>query len=308
MNVVKFKYRCAPPITQTCRRGSALLAVVLILAVVSSVLSIGTAKITQAAINSTSSNKATLQAQQFASSEADLIKSISYTDLTAQSRADISDSGFQKEVILSDESDYSEQIKQKTATINVYKGSESLPRSTIKLIRYSVEQKVSGVPIGTVIAWASSKNPSDGTWLECNGQSCAAYSELSAVLGKTTVPDYRGVFLRGLGTRKTTHFGNVLHSSGNLGEIQGDAMMQLPKSSFYAALGRIGSDFASEQEQNAFSCTGAFSYTSFYDTGMKTGNSDNWGRKYILDFSRAIPTANELRPVNIAVRYFIKAA
>ena len=77
-------------------------------------MNIGTAKITQAAINSTGSNKATLQAQQYAASEADLIKSISYTDLTAQSRADISDSGFQKEVIFSDESDYSEQIKQKT--------------------------------------------------------------------------------------------------------------------------------------------------------------------------------------------------
>lgn len=271
-------------------------------------MSIGTAKITQAAINSTGSNKATLQAQQYAASEADLIKSISYTDLTAQSRADISDSGFQKEVILSDESDYSEQIKQKTATINIYKGSESLPRSTIKLTRYSVEQKVSGVPIGTVIAWASSNNPSDGTWLECNGQSCAAYSELSAVLGKTTVPDYRGVFLRGLGTRETTHFGNVVHSSGSLGELQGDAMIQLPKSSFYAALGRIGSEFASEQQQSAFSCTGAFSYVSTYDTSMKVGNSDNWGRKYVLDFSRAIPVANELRPINIAVRYFIKAA
>lgn len=280
----------------------------MVLAVVSSVLSIGTAKITQAAINSTGSNKATLQAQQFASSEADLIKSISYTDLTAQSRADISDSGFQREVILSDESDYSEQIKQKTATINIYKGSESLPRSTIKLTRYSVEQKVSGVPIGTVIAWASSNNPSDGTWLECNGQSCAAYSELSAVLGKTTVPDYRGVFLRGLGTRETTHFGNVVHSSGSLGELQGDAMIQLPKSSFYAALGRIGSEFASEQQQSAFSCTGAFSYSSTYNTAMKVGNSDNWGREYILDFSRAIPVSNELRPVNIAVRYFIKAA
>lgn len=175
-------------------------------------MSISTAKITQAAINSTGSNKATLQAQQFASSEADLIKSISYTDLTAQSRADISDSGFQREVILSAESDYSEQIKQKTATINVYKGSESLPRSTIKLTRYSAEQKVSGVPIGTVIAWASSKNPSDGVWLECNGQSCAAYSELSAVLGKTTVPDYRGRFLEGnqvAGTVKEAGLPNI---------------------------------------------------------------------------------------------------
>ena len=52
-----------PPIIQKYRRGSALLAVVLILAVISSMLSVGTAKLTQAAINSTSTNKITLQAQ-----------------------------------------------------------------------------------------------------------------------------------------------------------------------------------------------------------------------------------------------------
>lgn len=77
-------------------------------------MSIGTAKITQAAINSTGSNKATLQAQQYAASEAELLRSTNYSDLKAQNKQSISDSGFQKEVILSDESDYSEQIKQKT--------------------------------------------------------------------------------------------------------------------------------------------------------------------------------------------------
>ena len=128
------------------------------------------------------------------------------------------------------------------------------------------------------------------------------------VLGKNTVPDYRGVFLRGYGSVTTNHFGNVVHESNSLGSIQGDAMIQLPTSYFYAALGRIGSDYASESQQNAFSCSGAFSYISTYNTTMKTGNSDNWGRKYKLDFSGAIPTANEIRPVNIAVRYFIKAA
>ena len=141
-----------PPTIQNYRRGSALLAVVLILAVVSSVMSIGTAKITQAAINSTGSNKATLQAQQFASSEADLIKSISYTDLTAQSRADISDSGFQKEILLSDESDLSGGIKKRDVTVNIYSNSESLPRATAKFIRYkapsssTISSKVFSIP------------------------------------------------------------------------------------------------------------------------------------------------------------------
>ena len=45
------------------KQGSALLAVVLVLAIVSSVLSVSTAKISQAAINSTGSNKTTLQTQ-----------------------------------------------------------------------------------------------------------------------------------------------------------------------------------------------------------------------------------------------------
>ena len=279
MNVLKFKYRCAPPTIQNYRRGSALLAVVLVLAVVSSVMSIGTAKITQAAINSTGSNKVTLQAQQFAASEADLIKSINYTDLTAQSRADISDSGFQREVILSDESDYSEQIKQKTATINVYKGSESLPRSTINLTRYSVGQKVSGVPIGTVIAWASSKNPSDGTWLECNGQSCAAYSELSAVLGKTNVPDYRGRFLEG---------NNI---AGNIKEAG------LPN-----ITGWIGAGWMTGE--------GVFANNGF------TGHSGD-GHGYpptdscTFDASRCSPIygrSDTVQPPSVTVRYFIKAA
>ena len=250
-------------------------------------MSIGTAKITQAAINSTGSNKATLQAQQFASSEADLIKSISYTDLTAQSRADISDSGFQKEVILSDESDYSEQIKQKTATINVYKGTESLPRSTIKLTRYSVEQKASGVPIGTVIAWASSKNPSDGTWLECNGQSCAAYSELSAVLGKTTVPDYRGRFLEGnsiVGSIKKAGLPNI---TGILNVPNGSAVAY---PTYYAASG-------------GFYCNGRATY------GGNAGDGGVGGRIY-FDASRSnsiYGASTTVQPPSVTVRYFIKA-
>lgn len=287
MNVLKFKYRCTPPTIQNYRRGSALLAVVLILAVVSSVMSIGTAKITQAAINSTGSNKATLQAQQFASSEADLIKSISYTDLTAQSRADISDSGFQREVILSAESDYSEQIKQKTATINVYKGSESLPRSTIKLTRYSAEQKVSGVPIGTVIAWASSKNPSDGVWLECNGQSCAAYSELSAVLGKTTVPDYRGRFLEGNQVAGTVKEAGLPNITGQTNCCDG---------------------FWSGNNTGALFATNRFS-DNYSDSRYSPFN--NVYHAIAIDASKSnsiYGNSTTVQPPSVTVRYFIKAA
>lgn len=290
MNVLNFKHRCTPPTTQICRRGSALLAVVLVLAVVSSVMSIGTAKITQAAINSTGSNKATLQAQQFAASEAELIKSISYADLTAQSRADISDSGFQKEILLSDESDHSEQIKQKTATINVYKGSESLPRSTIKLTRYSAEQKISGVPIGTVIAWASSKNPSDGVWLECNGQSCAAYSELSAVLGKTTVPDYRGRFLEGnqvAGTVKEAGLPNITGQTDYTARNNGGFWSHNSTGALFAT-NRFASRYV-----DAFSSNAGLYHAIAIDASKSNSIYGN---------------STTVQPPSVTVRYFIKAA
>ena len=97
---------------------------------------------------------------------------------------------------LGHESDYSKGIKQRTVTILVYKGNESTPRISLPVTRYSTEKEFSGVPIGTVIAWPGANAPTtNGTWLECNGQSCATYPALSAVLGKSTVPDYRGRFL-----------------------------------------------------------------------------------------------------------------
>ena len=121
------------------KQGSALLAMVLILAVISSIMSVGTAKITQAAINSTGSNKTTLQAQAYAGSEAELVRSLSYSNLSAASKAKISGTNFFKEVLLGDESNFSSSIKQRLVTINIYNDNESLPRATVKLQRYSAE-------------------------------------------------------------------------------------------------------------------------------------------------------------------------
>jgi hypothetical protein len=64
----------------------------------------------------------------------------------------------------------------------------------------------SGVPVGTIISWPSASHPADAAnWLECNGQAItqAAYPELYAVVG-AAVPDYRGMFLRGVGGKSAT--------------------------------------------------------------------------------------------------------
>ena len=177
---------------------------VIVLAIISSMIGLSLAKIGQAGMSATASNTIAMQASNIASSDAALLHAVNYEDLTASNRSAVSGTAFQHETLLSNESSYTDTIKQKIATINVYKGDESIPRSTLQVTRYSVEkQESSGVPVGTVIAWPGTKNPTDGTWLECNGQSCAGFAELVSVLGKSTVPDYTHRFLEGSATPGT---------------------------------------------------------------------------------------------------------
>ena len=157
-----------------------------------------------------------------------------------------------------------------------------------------------GVPIGTIIAWPVATNPEDmDNWLECNGQSvnAAVYPELAAIVG-ATVPDYRGLFLRGLGSQASSHFGAVTHSSGKLGAVQGDSIRDaMTKGQFEAfCAGAV------------VSASGVFSKSY---TGYRDRDQTKWSYSpnaiIVFDMSAAGPTSNENRPVNMAVRYFIRA-
>ena len=149
---------------------------------------------------------------------------------------------------------------------------------------------VSSIPVGTIISWPVAQNPADFqntdgsyNWLECNGQSFDAtvYPELFALVGPT-VPDLRGIFLRGQG-------GN----SAALGVLQGDAIRNISGSFSTAYL--YGYDNGSGAFYNAGGALRA-------NTGYPQG-----GQAYGFDASRVVPTAPENRPVNQAVRYLMRA-
>ena len=253
-----------------------------------------TAKISQASLSSLDSTKIALQAQQYAAAEASVLQATNYDDLSAHDRQIIQNTDYSSEVELSEESDYNDDVKQRTATVSIYRGNEVLPRYTLKTLLLSAI-KDTGVPVGTVIAWPANSLPQEsGTWLECNGQSCAAYPKLVAVLGKSTVPDYRGVFLRGYGSHTSSHYGTVTHQSDALGVLQGDSIRNLT--------GSFGID---DRQEHDGSIRGAFYLASGANTGSEGRGS---GYKVNFDASRVAPTSNENRPVNIAVRYLIKAA
>ena len=139
-----------------------------------------------------------------------------------------------------------------------------------------------GLEIGMVVVWTLATNPSDN-YLECNGQAVdrSKYPKLYALM--KNVPDYRGVFLRGLG-------GN----SFGLGELQGDAIRNI-----------TGNFNATDNNSWNIHANGVF-----YGQTIGSGDQGNEGgeyKKYYFDASRVVPVANENRPVNKAVRYFIKA-
>jgi hypothetical protein len=127
-----------------------------------------------------------------------------------------------------------------------------------------------------------------------------AYPELSAALGgASAVPDLRGLFLRGYGSQayaqnngSTVGVTSTTHSSGALGSVQGDAIREVS--------GRF------KGEAGFFEFSGAFSPAEY--TGYDDGSTPmtRRGGAY-FNASRVTPTADEIRPVNTAVRYLIRA-
>lgn len=137
--------------------------------------------------------------------------------------------------------------------------------------------------------------PSNGVWLECNGQSTSGYEELAAIYG-ANVPDYRGIFLRGYGSSTSVHFGTIIHQSSELNQIQGDSIRNIT--------GNISGEM-----QKAYGVNGCFSYISIWndkDWSIQSGSYPKI-KGFYFNAANVVPTSNEVRPINKAVIYLIKA-
>lgn len=257
-------------------------------AAVVGVTALSLAKVNSIAISSMKANSTALQAYQFADAEAQIVRATDYASLAAKGKADIPNSnGFQSEVTLSDETDYSETIKQKTVTVKIYRSGESTPRVSLDVKKLSKEvQPAGGVPVGTIIAWPGSSAPTEGgTWILCNGQSCASYPALSAIVG-STVPNLNGRFLEG--------------TTGT------------PRSFKDAGLPNITAETSANNESaTATNCWGAFYASS--NTSSWYGDNIHWSGIVNLAFdasrcSSIYGASDTVQPASYTVRYYIKAA
>lgn len=156
---------------------------------------------------------------------------------------------------------------------------------------------VPGAPIGSVMSMAANVAPSG--YLVCDGAAISrtTYSDLFAVIGTTygtgdgsttfNLPDYRGYFLRGFDDGAGNNPDAQTRIGGNnVGSIQNDEI--------------TSPIHGSPTHHNYTSVNGNASFTSG-TKGLHNGTAS--GVVQIL----TTPTGgNETRPVNMAVRYYIK--
>ena len=259
-------------------------------AAVVGVTALSLAKVNSIALNSMKANSTALQAYQFADAEAQIVRATDYSSLASKAKSDIPNSnGFQSEVTLSAESDYSDTIKQKTATVKIYRSGESTPRISLDVKKLSKEvQPAGGVPVGTIIAWPGSSAPTEGgTWLLCNGQSCVGYPALSAIVG-STVPNLEGRFLEG-----TTGTPRSLKDAG-LPNITGNLCLRKSGEGIYSLSGVFAGSSASS---NTYSGHNSITADSTININFMASNANGIYGK-----------SSTVQPASYTVRYYIKAA
>lgn len=153
------------------------------------------------------------------------------------------------------------------------------------------------VPFGAVIPWPGGAVP-DG-WLECNGQvfNTSQNPKLYAVLGRNTVPDYRGLFLRGWA-----------HGSGAFDPDAGRALGSLQNDMLAGHEHRLQLVYQNSNVPpgSEIVATNQPAGTVGYEIGGADKN-DNAIVKFPTSTTKALSSGNaETRPKNIAVMYIIK--
>ena len=161
------------------------------------------------------------------------------------------------------------------------------------------EESAASVFVGAIIASARASAPEG--FLLCDGSALSrtSYSTLFEAIGTAygtgdgsstfNIPDLRGEFIRGADNGRGVDVGRTL------GSAQGDAIRNITGAT--ARAGLLSGYF--------FSTQGCI-YTISNQGGSISASGDYRINSIGFDASRVVPTANENRPRNVAVNFYIK--
>lgn len=157
-------------------KGSGLVILALVGAVVVGVTSLSLAKANSVAVSSLKGNTIALQAQQYADSKLNLVALKGYSNLSAESRQSITGTSFEESVSVGAEANEGNGVKSKLVTVSVFRTGDSVSRASLSKKVYSISK--SDVSFGSPIVL-----PTAGTFIApASGFICAAGSRKGSSL------------------------------------------------------------------------------------------------------------------------------
>lgn len=147
-------------------------------------------------------------------------------------------------------------------------------------------------PVGVPLPWPQVYPPAG--YFECNGSTFNRdhFPKLAAAYPHGFLPDLRGEFIRGWDNARGIDPYRVILS------LQEDAIRNIT--------GEFSVAYRDRQNLTQ-PPGGAFSEIARFNSTLKIGDSDDWGRVYSFDASRVVPVSHDNHPRNVAFMYIVKA-
>ncbi len=197
------------------------------------------------------------------------------------------------------------QISTQSAYLKVTQGSVVFSNEKLQAVPYAIFAQ-NGVPTGAIMPFVGTVAPHG--WLLCDGSTFtdnANNANLKALLGSTTTPDLRAMFLRGTGT------GNG-HSGPTLKTVQQDDLKQhlhgvnLTTSSIgnHSHAQYVTANDHSGGTGIREDWGGDSSGLTRYSQGVNTG--DAGAHSHTVNGNTETTGTTETRPINYGVNYIIK--
>lgn len=203
-------------------------------------------------------------------------------------------------------------ISNSQAYLKVSQGAVVFSNEKLQAVPYAIQAQ-NGVPTGTIMAYIGTTAPTG--WLMCDGASFpdnVYHAQLKSLLGSTTAPNLRGLFLRGAGdatgytgktgpSLKTVQIDDLATHNHSVGTLQ-TAAAGVHTHSINRRSNAASTAYDSNDSQKAESSAVTTDRSLIGNFNTSSGGSHT----HTLTGATANTGITETRPINYGVNYIIK--